>query len=484
MDAVVKAFHEWDEDGGGTIEREELASVMHRISPQWGPREIQHLMNQVDQNGDGVIDLSEFVSWLTDPTAKQTLHKDGYFGSFDLAAVIRPLYELFDQDKSGVVTINEFKECHTILRTSLQLHPSAVQDKALSIAEDADATFGDVDKDNDNHITFEEFCKWQGEVMRKSGIPNSILPDVIEELVGALSLILDIDHRSKVGQQIEGSLEALQNGIAKLAATSRQIYSDKDVIDQIEQEKRDRQESSKQAAERAQTYNNTWCEGAPNENALLVLMRQCTSELGVALVADSRGPRRGSRRASTRAAKPVDTSALPQIRLIIPCMHEPGEDPRTWLAQVKRKSVAGNDEFFLYECHHGTRWTRCQDEPSFQAALEGLRPWVRVHSCLVAQAMGKPSMNYPAVARALNAAVEMDWMRKFAGERVCSNLRRTVTDNMDEYHYEELKAAGELEAQIDDQLSKIQMTPSDVFDLLTGVGVQIDAAARAQLKLN
>eukprot|EP00930_Biecheleria_cincta_P071050 TRINITY_DN58607_c0_g1_i1.p1 TRINITY_DN58607_c0_g1~~TRINITY_DN58607_c0_g1_i1.p1 ORF type:complete len:489 (+),score=87.27 TRINITY_DN58607_c0_g1_i1:56-1522(+) len=487
MEAVIKAFHEWDADGAGTIERCELEAVMARISPQWGPRQITQLMNQVDQNGDGVIDLDEFVAWLTDPTAKQTLHKDGWFGSFDLAAVIRPLYDLFDQDNSGVVSIEEFKECHSILRTSLQLHPSACQDKASSIAGDADTTFGGVDQDHDGFITFEEFCRWQGEVMRKSGIPNGILPDVIEELVGALSLILDIDRRSQSGQQIEGSLEALQNGIAKLAAASRQVYSDKDVIDQLEQE-RSRSRSSKQG-ERSETYSNTWCDGAPNENELLMLIRQCTSELGVSLVADSRGPRgprigtrRNSRAGTRAAAKPVDRSALPQIRILIPCMHEPGEAAKTWLAQVKRKSVAGANEFFLYE-YSGTRWKRCEDEASFKAALEGLRPWVCVHSCLVAQALGKPKMNYQAVDRALDAAVEMDWIRKFAADRVCSNLRRTVTDNMDHYHYEELKAAGELEAAIDHQLSKIQLSPSDVFDLLTGVGVSIDAAARAQVKL-
>jgi len=478
MDAVIQAFHEWDEDGGGTIEKEELEAVMHRISPQWGPEEINDLMNQIDTNGDGVIDLDEFVSWLTDPTAKQTLHKDGWFGSFDLRATIKPLYDLFDRSKSGVVTLDDFKECHTILRTSLQLHPCAHQDKAMSIAEDAETTFQSVDKDGAGHINFEQFCHWQGEVMRKSGIPNSILPDVIEELVSALSLILDIDHMSKRGQQIDGSLQALQDGIAKLASTSRQIYADKNLIEQSKKE-----ENDKNAEQQTQMFKNTWIQPAPDDKAMLVLVRQCASDLGVTLVADQRGGRKSSVRRSTgRMTKPPDMSALPQIRLCIPCMHEPGVKPQTWLAQVKRMNAEGKAELFIYE-YTATRWKRCEDEGSFKAAFEGLRPWVRVYSCLLAATMGKGQMNYQSAICALDTAVELGLLRRFAVTTVGSNLKRTVTENMDDYEVEELAAVGELEDAINAQLSQIEVTPSDILNLITGAGVHIDAISLAELRL-
>eukprot|EP00747_Dinoflagellata_sp_TGD_P213837 gnl/TRDRNA2_/TRDRNA2_86749_c1_seq1.p1 gnl/TRDRNA2_/TRDRNA2_86749_c1~~gnl/TRDRNA2_/TRDRNA2_86749_c1_seq1.p1 ORF type:complete len:393 (-),score=77.81 gnl/TRDRNA2_/TRDRNA2_86749_c1_seq1:224-1354(-) len=64
---VASIFRLMDENGDGTITRDELTKVLQEISPlKWIDERIIQLLSIVDKNGDGVIQYEEFVDWIFD----------------------------------------------------------------------------------------------------------------------------------------------------------------------------------------------------------------------------------------------------------------------------------------------------------------------------------------------------------------------------------------------------------------------------------
>eukprot|EP00443_Scrippsiella_acuminata_P069250 CAMPEP_0115413958 /NCGR_PEP_ID=MMETSP0271-20121206/22340_1 /TAXON_ID=71861 /ORGANISM="Scrippsiella trochoidea, Strain CCMP3099" /LENGTH=754 /DNA_ID=CAMNT_0002838257 /DNA_START=9 /DNA_END=2273 /DNA_ORIENTATION=- len=61
-----EAFQKWDQDGNGTIEREELARVLSALG-EFKASDIDRIMVEVDRNADGQIQYTEFVDWLMRP---------------------------------------------------------------------------------------------------------------------------------------------------------------------------------------------------------------------------------------------------------------------------------------------------------------------------------------------------------------------------------------------------------------------------------
>ena len=55
----------FDRDGNGTIDREELRDVMQQLGEKLSEEDIEEMIQDADQNGDGVIDYKEFVRYMT-----------------------------------------------------------------------------------------------------------------------------------------------------------------------------------------------------------------------------------------------------------------------------------------------------------------------------------------------------------------------------------------------------------------------------------
>jgi len=72
-DEVIALFGQFDKDGNGLIDKQDLAEVLMELKPSfWTNERLDLLLQQADKNGDGVIDYSEFVTWVfnTDPLPK------------------------------------------------------------------------------------------------------------------------------------------------------------------------------------------------------------------------------------------------------------------------------------------------------------------------------------------------------------------------------------------------------------------------------
>jgi serine/threonine protein kinase len=59
-DDIVAAFHDADLDRSGSLNVEEVRSIMHRMDPKFPMSEIHQLMKFVDVDEDGQVDLAEF----------------------------------------------------------------------------------------------------------------------------------------------------------------------------------------------------------------------------------------------------------------------------------------------------------------------------------------------------------------------------------------------------------------------------------------
>ena len=60
MDDLVEAFREADINNSGTLDLEEVRSIMHRLDPDFPETEIVALLKFIDLDEDGGCDLEEF----------------------------------------------------------------------------------------------------------------------------------------------------------------------------------------------------------------------------------------------------------------------------------------------------------------------------------------------------------------------------------------------------------------------------------------
>merc|ERR1712119_266203 len=64
-DEIREAFQVFDGDGNGFINRQELTMVMGNLGEQLSPAEIQTMIDEADQDGDGQINYEEFYNMMS-----------------------------------------------------------------------------------------------------------------------------------------------------------------------------------------------------------------------------------------------------------------------------------------------------------------------------------------------------------------------------------------------------------------------------------
>lgn len=63
---LVAAFEAADRDNSGSLDLDEVTVLIHSIDPAFPKKEIKGLLNYVDTNEDGTIDLEEFKRLFKD----------------------------------------------------------------------------------------------------------------------------------------------------------------------------------------------------------------------------------------------------------------------------------------------------------------------------------------------------------------------------------------------------------------------------------
>ncbi|XP_052154657.1 probable calcium-binding protein CML18 [Oryza glaberrima] len=150
MAELEQVFRRYDANGDGKISAEELASVLRALGAPPGPGEVRRMMDEMDSDRDGFVDLSEFAAFHCGPTPAHG-GKGGDAKDQEAAseAELREAFRMYDADSNGKISA---RELHRVLRQ--------LGDKC-SVA-DCSRMIRSVDADGDGCVNFDEFKKMMG----------------------------------------------------------------------------------------------------------------------------------------------------------------------------------------------------------------------------------------------------------------------------------------------------------------------------------
>lgn len=140
-----KEFERFDADGSGYISLDEFAEVIKTLGADVPENELASVYNNLDSNGDGQLDFTEFMALMVNFMQPSTVDE------------LKEAFMCFDEDNSGSVSREELEAVFKILGDSCPI-----------TAEDADRLFRDADRNGDGQLDYDEFARY-------------LLPDQYEE---------------------------------------------------------------------------------------------------------------------------------------------------------------------------------------------------------------------------------------------------------------------------------------------------------------
>jgi len=129
---IIRVFRTFDTDGDAKLSKPELATAMKQIlAENRAEGAADRVMQTLDLDNNGFLDFSEFLIAASD------------LSSLLSARSLKVAFDLFDEDKSGSISISEFR---TVLKVGE--HPEVLDDLIAK-----------VDKNKDGELGLEEFTK-------------------------------------------------------------------------------------------------------------------------------------------------------------------------------------------------------------------------------------------------------------------------------------------------------------------------------------
>jgi len=152
LDEFREAFDTFDEDGGGTIDKDELRKLLNYAGQAPTEDELQNMINIIDAEGTGDINFPEFVTLMAHKMANEASEE-----------TLQAAFDVFDTDGSGAVSAVEF---HRVI-TQLGETGITVEEVNEVLNGKHGGSLGDVN--GDGLISYEEFRRVLQEEKR-SGI--------------------------------------------------------------------------------------------------------------------------------------------------------------------------------------------------------------------------------------------------------------------------------------------------------------------------
>ena len=133
-----------DLNGDGDIQTSEMEQMLmeEKIKLRISAKEIKALMKELDKDGDGTIDIEEFLDKVGSGSKRDVIHK-----ALVRRSGIRRAFKKYDKDENGYITIDEFR------RVVEDKYSSKVSSKELSKLMKA------ADRNGDGKLDYDEFLK-------------------------------------------------------------------------------------------------------------------------------------------------------------------------------------------------------------------------------------------------------------------------------------------------------------------------------------
>lgn len=134
-----EAFDLIDEDGGGTVDMDEISSCLRSLGQDVSESDIRGMIAEVDQDGSGEIDFEEFCYMMN--KTEQDQKNSGDIKDRE----IREALEIFERDGNRYIGRNRFAEL--LNQTNARL------------SDDDIAKLVELSEPENGHINFEEFVR-------------------------------------------------------------------------------------------------------------------------------------------------------------------------------------------------------------------------------------------------------------------------------------------------------------------------------------
>jgi Ca2+-binding EF-hand superfamily protein len=138
IDEISKIFDMYDEDNSGEVEIDELANMFRSFGISLNETEMKEMFVTLDADNSGSVSKEELIDWK--------MGQETHDKASEMKNMAKEIFEMFDTDGSGEITVEEFK------RGLEQFHSGLTHGEIMEIAQD-------LDESGDGNISLDEFEK-------------------------------------------------------------------------------------------------------------------------------------------------------------------------------------------------------------------------------------------------------------------------------------------------------------------------------------
>jgi len=127
-------FSEFDKDGDGTLDTKYVGTIMRSLGQSPTESELQDIIIEIDADGSGFMDFSEFLSMMANHIKEETDTKDDICTAF----------KVFDDTGKGYIPVADLRNVLTTLGDALTV-------------EEIEELIKTADVENSGRINYEDF---------------------------------------------------------------------------------------------------------------------------------------------------------------------------------------------------------------------------------------------------------------------------------------------------------------------------------------
>ncbi|KAI6218200.1 Calmodulin [Aphelenchoides fujianensis] len=133
VEEFKEAFELFDKDGDGRVTAQELGIVMQSLGHTPTQQELLDMVNEIDEDGNGTIELVEFARMMNKKVKESDVERE-----------LREAFQVFDRDQDGYISASELRFVMRNLGENLS-------------DEECNEMIKEADRDKDGRVDFAEF---------------------------------------------------------------------------------------------------------------------------------------------------------------------------------------------------------------------------------------------------------------------------------------------------------------------------------------